>query len=257
MTDVPCARPLSIDVFTIFPELVEGFFATALLGKARARGLLELHARDLRSETTDVHHSVDDAPYGGGAGMVMMPGPLYAAVEAVDPPRPLFALGPRGRVFDQTMAAELASGDGFSLLCGRYEGIDQRVLDDLVDDEISIGDVVLAGGEAAAFVITEAVGRLVPGVMGNAASAGEESFTTGLLEHAHYTRPAVFRDRAVPEVLLSGDHARIARWRRADALARTLVGRPDLIDARGGLSPEEQALIAEFGLDRGASGDVV
>lgn len=239
------APPLRIDVFTIFPELVETFFATALLGKAQHRGLLDLRAHDLRAQTTDVHHSVDDAPYGGGAGMVMMAEPLFAAVEAVDPPRPLFALGPRGRRFDQKLAQELAETAGFSLLCGRYEGIDQRVLDHLVDEEISVGDVVLAGGEAAAFVITEAVGRLVPGVMGNATSAGEESFATGLLEHGHYTRPARFRDWEVPAVLRSGDHARIEKWRRADALRRTMAARPDLIDARGGLSAAEQALLDE------------
>ncbi len=238
--------PLRIDVFTIFPDLIDTFVDEALLGKARRRGLLDLRAQDLRACTTDPHRTVDDAPFGGGAGMVLMPEPVFAAVEAADPPRPLFALGPGGKRFDQGLAQELAEGDGFSLLCGRYEGIDQRVLDHLVDGELSIGDVVIAGGEAAALVIIEAVGRLVPGVMGNDASAQHESFADGLLEYPQYTRPATFRDWDVPAVLRSGDHARVDRWRRAAALRRTIADRPDLIEARGGLSSADQALLDEF-----------
>jgi tRNA (guanine37-N1)-methyltransferase len=238
-----------IDVFTIFPAMVEGFADQSLLGRARVSGALDVRVHDLRSCATDPHRSVDDAPFGGGAGMVLMPEPLFAAVEAVDPPRPLLYLGPAGRRLDQAVAAELAAGAGFSLLCGRYEGVDERVREHLCDGELSVGDVVLAGGEVAAMVVLEAVGRLVPGVMGNDASAEDESFGDGLLEYPHYTRPAEFRGWAVPEVLRSGDHGRIARWRRAQALRRTLDRRPDLIAARGGLTDADRELLAEFELE--------
>jgi tRNA (guanine37-N1)-methyltransferase len=238
---------LRIDVFTIFPELVEGFAGQSLLGRACERGLLEVNARDLRSTTTDPHRSVDDAPFGGGAGMVLMPEPLVGAIEAVDPPRPLYVLGPSGRRFDQAMARELAEGEGFSLLCGRYEGIDQRVIDHWCDGELSIGDYVLAGGEVAAMVVLEAVGRLVPGVMGNDTSAEEESFSHGLLEYPQYTRPADFRGHEVPEVLRSGDHGRVARWRHAQSLVRTAVHRPDLLAARP-LTHEDEVILSEFHL---------
>jgi tRNA (guanine37-N1)-methyltransferase len=236
---------MRIDVFTIFPAMVEHFAGLSLLGRAVEAGVLEVRVHDLRSATTDPHRSVDDAPFGGGAGMVLMAEPLFNAVEAVEPPRPLYLLGPGGRRFDQTMAAELAAGAGFSLLCGRYEGVDDRVRQHLVDGELSIGDYVLAGGEVAAMVVLEAVGRLVPGVMGNQASAGDESFTDGLLEYPQYTRPADFRGWTVPDVLRSGDHGRIARWRRAQALRRTLGERPDLIEERGGLTPEERGLVGD------------
>jgi tRNA (guanine37-N1)-methyltransferase len=242
---------MRIEVFTIFPDLVERWVSASLLGKARETGLLDLRVHDLRSAATDPHRSVDDAPFGGGAGMVLGPEPLFGAVEAIQPLRPLYLLGPGGRPFTQGVADELAGGAGFSLLCGRYEGVDQRVADHLVDDELSLGDFVLAGGEAAAVCVIEAVARLVPGVMGNDASPVEESFAAGLLEYPQYTRPAVFRGWAVPDVLRSGDHGRVARWRRAQALARTLVHRPDLIAARGGLTTEDKALLAEFGLDAG------
>jgi tRNA (guanine37-N1)-methyltransferase len=237
-----------VDVFTIFPDLVAHFAGASLLGRAVAGGVLDVRVHDLRSAATDPHRSVDDAPFGGGAGMVLMPEPLFAAVEAAQPARPLYLLGPGGRRLDQALARELAAGNGFSLLCGRYEGVDERVRAHLVDGELSVGDYVLSGGEVAAMVVLEAVGRLVPGVMGNAASAGEESFGQGLLEYPHYTRPARFRDWEVPEVLRSGDHGRIARWRRAMALARTLRDRPDLVDARGGLTAEERALLESFHL---------
>jgi tRNA (guanine37-N1)-methyltransferase len=235
-----------IDVFTIFPDMVEGFAAQSLLGKARERSLVDVRVHDLRAHTQDPHRSVDDSPFGGGAGMVLMPEPLFATVEAVDPPRPLLLLGPGGRTLDQAYARELATGGGFSLLCGRYEGVDERVREHLVDSEISIGDYVLSGGEVGSMVILEAVTRLVPGVMGNAASADEESFSDGLLEYPHYTRPADFRGWEVPEVLRSGDHGKVARWRRAKALARTLQDRPDLIEARGGLTAEDERVLAEF-----------
>jgi tRNA (guanine37-N1)-methyltransferase len=211
--------------------------------------LLDLRVHDLRSGAGDPHRSVDDSPFGGGAGMVLMPEPAFEVVERVAPARPLLLLGPAGRRFDQQVARSLVQRGAFSLLCGRYEGVDQRVADHLVDGELSVGDFVLAGGELAALAVVEAVARLVPGVMGNDASAREESFGDGLLEYPQYTRPAVFRDWPVPEVLRSGDHGRIARWRRAQALARTRDRRPDLLAARGGLSDEEQALLAEWGLE--------
>lgn len=241
---------MRIDVFTIFPELVDSFTSASLLGRARRRGLVDIHARDLRSGTTDVHRTIDAAPFGGGAGMVLMPEPVVNAIEAVDPPRPLFHLGPAGRRFDQRLAEELAEQSGFSLLCSRYEGIDARVVDHHCDGEISLGDFVLNGGEIAALAILEAVIRLVPGVMGNEQSARDESFADGLLEHPHYTRPAEFRGHAVPEVLRSGDHARIGRWRRARALERTIRLRPDLIEARGGLDETDRQLLGEFDLHR-------
>jgi tRNA (guanine37-N1)-methyltransferase len=237
-----------IDVFTIFPSMVEGFAAQSLLGKARQSGVLDVRVHDLRSGTTDPHRSVDDAPFGGGAGMVLMAEPVFTVVEREQPPRPLLYLSPAGRRLDQAWARELASSDGFSLLCGRYEGVDERVREHLVDGELSIGDYVLGGGEAAAMVVLEAVGRLVPGVMGNDASADDESFADGLLEYPHYTRPAELRGWEVPEVLRSGDHGRIARWRRAQAIARTRDLRPDLIEGRGGLTDEERGLLAEFDL---------
>jgi tRNA (guanine37-N1)-methyltransferase len=243
------AARLRIDVFTIFPEVVEGYCAASILGRARRDGLLDLRVRDLRSEASDPHRSVDDAPFGGGAGMVLAPGPVFAAVERGDPPRPLFLLSPSGERFDQDRAARLAGlASGFSLLCGRYEGVDDRISAHLVDGEISVGDFVLAGGELAALVVIEAVTRLVPGVLGNDASSGDESFSDGLLEYPQFTRPADFRGWRVPEVLLSGHHGQVERWRRAQSLRRTLDRRPDLIEARGGLSAAEEKLLEEFGL---------
>jgi len=235
---------MRIDVFTIFPDYLAGPLDVSLLGRARDAGLLDVRVHDPRAFTTDVHHAVDDAPFGGGAGMVMMPEPLFAAVESVQPARPLLLLSASGPRFDQARARELAAGDGFSLLCGRYEGVDQRVADHCCDGELSVGDYVLAGGEAAALVVIEAVTRLVPGVMGNEASSAEESFSESLVEYPQYTRPARFRDWDVPEVLRSGDHARVARWRRAQSLARTRARRPDLVS--GPLSPEEEQLLGEF-----------
>lgn len=238
---------MRIDVFTLFPNLVEEFASVSLLGKARDTGLVDLRTHDPRDQATDVHRTVDDAPFGGGAGMLLRPEPLFAAVEAADPPRPLFLLGPGGRRFEQRLAEELAAGEGFSLLCGRYEGVDHRVRDHLVDDELSVGDVVLSGGEVAACLVIEAVTRLIPGAMGNAASPVTESFgARGLLEEPQFTRPAEFRGWSVPDVLRSGDHGRIERWRHAQALHRTIARRPDLIEARGGLTPLETRLLEEF-----------
>lgn len=238
---------MRVDVFTIFPNLVDSFCRESLLGKSRDTGLLDLRCHDLREHTSDVHRTVDDSPYGGGAGMVMRVEPIFASVEAAMPPRPLLLLSPGGRRFDQRFATELASGDGFSLLCGRYEGVDHRVVEHLIDGEISVGDVVLSGGEVAACLVIEAVTRLLPGAMGNDQSPVTESFGEhGLLEEPHYTRPADFRGWGVPEVLKSGDHARIARWRLAQALHRTIAARPDLIEARGGLSEQDLRLLEEF-----------
>jgi len=238
-----------IEILTLFPDMVEGYLGHSLIGKARRQGVLDVRVHDLRSAASDPHRSVDDAPFGGGPGMVLAPEPVFAAVEAVAPLRPLILLSPAGRRLDQgevRRLAGLASG-GFSLLCGRYEGVDQRIADHLVDDELSVGDYVLAGGEVAALVVTEAVARLVPGVMGNEESAGQESFAEGTLEYPQYTRPAEFRGWGVPEVLRSGDHGRVERWRRAQALILTLRRRPDLIAARGGLSPDEVRLLADHG----------
>lgn len=238
---------MRIDVFTLFPDIVDAFAGHSLLGKARTTGLVDLRLHDPREFTTDVHRTVDDAPFGGGAGMLMKPEPLFDAVDAVQPPRPLYLLGPGGRRFDQGFAAELLARSGFSLICGRYEGVDHRVAEHLVDGEISIGDIVLNGGEVAACMIIEAVTRLLPGAMGNAVSPVTESFgTLGLLEEPQYTRPADFRGWEVPAILRSGDHERVARWRLAQALRRTIERRPDLIEARGGISDEERTLLEEF-----------
>lgn len=239
-------------MFTIFPGVVEHYGASSILGRARDAGLLDLRVHDLREGATDAHRSVDDAPFGGGAGMVLTPEPVFASVEAVAEaeglPRPLILLSPSGRRFDQGVAVDLAGRTGgFSLLCGRYEGVDQRVADHLADDELSVGDFVLAGGELGALVVVESVTRLMPGVLGNDRSAADESFTAGLLEYPQFTRPASFRGWEVPDVLRSGDHGRIDRWRRARALVRTLVRRPDLIATRGGLTEAEVALLAEEG----------
>jgi len=238
-----------VDVFTLFPELITGYTSQSILGRASGAGLLDVRPHDIRAETTDVHRTVDDSPFGGGAGMVMKPEPIVASVRAADPPRPLFYLAPTGRRFDQAFAAELAELDGFSLLCGRYEGVDERVRDEVIDGEISIGDYVLAGGELAALVVIEAVARLQPGVLGNSTSAEDESFSAGLLEYPHYTRPAEFEGLEVPAVLRSGDHGAVEKWRFAQSLARTLRDRPDLIDARGGLSEDERKLMQRFDLD--------
>jgi tRNA (guanine37-N1)-methyltransferase len=244
---------MRIDVFTLFPEVIDHYADASILGRARLRGQLDLRTHDVRDAAQDSHRSVDDAPFGGGAGMVLAPQPVFQAVEEVAAgpdglPRPLLLLSPSGRRFDQQVARELSVlADGFSLLCGRYEGVDQRVTDHLVDGEISVGDFVLAGGELAALVVVEAVVRLLPGVLGNDQSASDESFSAGLLEYPQFTRPAEYRGWEVPDVLRSGDHGRVDQWRRAQALIRTLRLRPDLMAARGGLSDEEVRLLVEHG----------
>jgi tRNA (guanine37-N1)-methyltransferase len=233
-----------IDVFTLFPALVNDFCSVSLLGRAREAHMVEVNCHNIRDYATDVHRTVDDTPFGGSAGMLMRPEPIFEAVEHVQPARPLFLLGPGGQKFDQSLADALAKLPGFSLLCGRYEGVDHRVRENLVDAEISVGDVVLAGGEVAACLVIEAVTRLLPGVMGNAQSPVTESFgSAGLLEEPQYTRPSEYRGWEVPAVLRSGDHGKIERWRRAQALLRTISTRPDMIVARGGLTSEEKVLL--------------
>ena len=219
----------------------------SILGRSIETGIIGVEVHDLRLATSDKHRTVDDTTFGGGAGMVLMPEPVFKAVEEVKPQRPLILLGPSGRKFDQTVANELADLEGFSLLCGRYEGVDERIRTELCDDEISVGDFVLAGGELAALAVIETVARLKPGVLGNETSTKEESFSDGLLEYPQFTRPSNFRGFEVPAILLSGDHGEIERWRKAASLAKTLSLRPDLIELRGGLSEEEEELLKEFG----------
>jgi len=224
-----------IDVLTIFPAWFEGPLSVSLLGRARADGLVDVAVHDLRRHTTDHARSVDDLPFGGGAGMVMAPAPFFAAAEALygdlaDRPRTIL-LTPRGRPLRQDLVRELAEEPALLVLCGRYEGVDERVAEGLATDEVSIGDYILAGGEVAACVLIEAVTRLVPGVMGNPDSGAEESFADGLLEYPQFTRPAEFRGMAVPEVLRGGHHGEVARWRHEQALARTRAVRPDLYQA--------------------------
>ncbi|MEZ5322984.1 MAG: tRNA (guanosine(37)-N1)-methyltransferase TrmD [Microthrixaceae bacterium] len=234
---------MHIDVITVFPDMIDRFCGHSLLGRAQRRDLLRIRALDPRNYAPDAHRTVDGPPFGGGAGMVMMPGPIFDLVEAEEVSRPVLLMAPSGRRFDQATAVELASTDGFSIICGRYEGVDDRVRTELCDGVLSLGDFVLAGGEVAALAVIEAVARLVPGVMGNAESAKEESFADGLLEYPQFTRPADFRGWLVPEVLRGGDHAAVDRWRRAQALRRTLRERPDLMVARGGLSDHERELL--------------
>ena len=249
-SDEPSIR---ISLLSIFPSVLSHYLEESVLGRAQQHGLIEIACLDLRDGADDARRSVDDAPFGGGAGMVLAPEPVFNAVDRLSPPRPIFLMSASGRRFDQRLAKELASSGGFSLLCGRYEGVDQRVVDELCEDEISIGDYVLSGGELAALVVCEAVCRLIPGVLGNEASYVEESFTDGLLEYPQYTRPAEFHHMNVPEVLRSGDHGKVAAWRKAASLARTMARRPDLITARGGLSNAEVQLLLQHGYPLSAS----
>jgi tRNA (guanine37-N1)-methyltransferase len=215
-------------ILTLFPNMFPGPLGESLAGRAATRGLWSLDAKDIRAHTTDRHRSVDDTPFGGGAGMVMRPDVISAALAGAQDGRPTFYLSPRGRKFTQADAEALAASPGIILLCGRYEGIDQRAIEASGAAEISIGDYVLSGGELAAMVVLDTIVRLLPGVMGAAKSADEESFSAGLLEYPQYTRPAEWNGRAVPEVLLSGNHAAIAAWRRAEAERITRERRPDL-----------------------------
>jgi tRNA (guanine37-N1)-methyltransferase len=247
---------LEFEVFTLFPEVFEPYLQSSILQRARQRGVIEVRLHNIRDWTTDRHHITDDEPYGGGGGMVMKPEPIFAAVEEVlgAPPRcPLILLSPQGRVFNQAMAAELAlpglprpgQPRRLGLLCGRYEGIDERVREHLVTDEISIGDYVITGGELAALIVIDAVTRFIPGVLGDPDGALDDSHASGLLEYPHYTRPPEFRGWRVPEVLLSGDHGRIARWRRKQSLLRTWRRRPDLLD-RAPLSEQDRKFLQKL-----------
>ncbi len=225
---------MKFDIITIFPELFEPVLECGILRRARERRLVEITIVDLRGFATDKHRSVDDRPYGGGEGMVFMPGPLFDAVEscrgrAHEAGTQVVLLSPQGKLWTQDQALEFSTIPHAILICGRYEGIDQRVIDRLVDRQISIGDFVLAGGEIPAMVILDSVVRLLPGALGNRESALNESFCTGLLDYPQYTRPAEFRGMSVPEVLLSGDHARIDRWRKEQALLKTRECRPDMV----------------------------
>lgn len=220
---------MRFEVLTIFPDMFPGALAQGVTGRALAAGRIGLAVHDLRDYTHDRHRQVDDVPYGGGAGMVLKPEPIFEAVRARQGRGPVILLSPQGEVFTQQVAAELASHDDVYLICGRYEGVDERVAEFLVDRELSLGDFVLTGGEIAAMVVIDAVSRLTPGVLGAEASPLDESFADGMLEYPHYTRPPLFEGHPVPEVLLSGHHAQIDQWRREQARQRTLRRRPDLM----------------------------
>lgn len=240
---------MHIDVVTLFPEMVATIADYGVVGRAQRNGLVTLGLENPRDHTSDVHRTVDDRPYGGGPGMVMKYEPLTGAVAAAraraPQGSPVVYLSPQGRVFDQAAAKRYAALPGVILLAGRYEGIDERFIECCVDEELSLGDFVLSGGEIAAMAVIDAVVRLLPGVLGDDESAAQDSFMEGLLDCPHYTRPEVIEGRDVPEVLLSGDHAAIARWRMKQALGRTLERRPDLIDKLG-LNEEQQALLDEY-----------
>jgi tRNA (guanine37-N1)-methyltransferase len=243
-------KGVQIDILTLFPEMFRGPFSESILERAVERGLVRVNIHNIRDFTHDRHHTTDDYAYGGGAGMVLKPEPIFEAVDKIRESGaadgggelPVILLTPQGRLFGQEVARELAGRRRLVLICGRYEGVDERVREHLASDEISIGDYVLSGGELAAMVVVEAVVRLLPGVLGSEESARDDSHAAGLLEYPQYTRPEVYRGWAVPEVLLSGNHAQIARWRREQAILRTLKRRPELLD-RAELSPEDRQLI--------------
>ncbi|WP_307403435.1 tRNA (guanosine(37)-N1)-methyltransferase TrmD [Desulfofundulus luciae] len=235
-----------VDILTLFPEMFAGPFDASIIKRAREKGLVEINLINIRDFSWNKHRTVDDTPYGGGVGMVMAAGPLFEAMDWIrtrrgDPGR-IILLCPAGRLFNQEVAAELAREKHLVLICGHYEGIDERVAEHLVTDEISIGDYVLTGGELPAMVVVDAVCRLIPGVLGESASAQEESFADGLLEYPHYTRPREYRGYRVPEVLLSGHHEKIRLWRRRQSLLRTLASRPDLL-ARASLTEEDRKIL--------------
>jgi tRNA (guanine37-N1)-methyltransferase len=225
---------MRIDVLTLFPEVCDAFFSASIIKRAREAGRVNIACTNIRDFAEDRHHSVDDRPFGGGPGMVMMCGPVFSAVEYVEAQRPgpstRVLLTPQGQRFDQAMAKELTGQDHLVLICGHYEGFDERIRLGLRPREISIGDYVLSGGEAAAMVVADAVVRLLPGALGDEGSAAEDSFSAGLLEYPQYTRPQVFRGMAVPDILVSGDHGKVEQWRREQALERTRQRRPDLLN---------------------------
>lgn len=239
---------MRFDVFSVLPEVMQAYLESSILGKAQESGRLSVGVHNLRDYTTDRHRTTDDEPYGGGGGMVMKPEPVFAAVESVLGDQmgetPIILLTPQGRVFSQSIARQLALQDRIALLCGRYEGVDERIREHLATDEISVGDYVITGGELPAMIVIDAVSRLVPGVLGNEHASEKDSHAQGLLEHPHYTRPPEFRGWEVPPILRSGDHARIDRWRKKQSLLRTQLRRPDLLEERS-LSAEEKLLLKE------------
>jgi tRNA (guanine37-N1)-methyltransferase len=242
---------MRFDVFTLFPEVFGAYLDASILQRARQNGLVDVHLHNIRDWTSDKHHVCDDLPYGGGGGMVMKPEPLFTAVEGVlgaPPACPVVLLTPQGRPFTQKVAQELVQHPRLALLCGRYEGVDERVRQYLVTDQISIGDYVLSGGELPALAVIDAVSRLIPGVLGDPDGAWDDSHATGLLEYPHYTRPPEFRGWGVPEILLSGDHGKIARWRREQSLLRTWLRRPDLLE-KADLSPKDRQFLAGLGME--------
>lgn len=236
---------MKINVFTLFPEVFQPYLDTSIIRRAIQNQLVKVYLNNIRDWTVDRHHITDDLPYGGGGGMVMKPEPIFTAVERIlgdDYKYPIVLLTPQGRLFDQSVAFELSSQRELALICGRYEGIDERVRQHLVTDELSIGDYVLSGGELPAMVVIDSIVRLLPGAIGDPKGAQDDSHSSGLLEYPHYTRPAEFRGWEVPEVLASGDHARIERWRREQALLRTYQRRPDLLE-KADLSEEDQKFL--------------
>ena len=236
---------MHIDILTLFPQMFDGLFGTGIFKRAIDHKLVGVNIHNIRDYTHDKHHIVDDYPYGGGAGMVLKPEPIFEAVESISPESgevPVILLTPQGRLFCQQIALELSKHSRLILICGRYEGVDERVRSHLATDEISIGDYVLSGGELAAMVVVEAVVRLIPGVLGSEASPLDDSHVAGFLEYPQYTRPAVYRGWSVPEVLLSGNHAQISGWRHEQAILRTLERRPELLD-KASLSDEERQLV--------------
>jgi tRNA (guanine37-N1)-methyltransferase len=240
---------MRFDIFTLFPEMFSGVLNESILKRAQEARLIEIALHDIRDYTTDKHHVTDDYTYAGGGGMVMKPEPVFAAVEAVlgsPPSAPVILLSPQGRVFHQRIARELAQHERVGLICGHYEGVDERVRQHLATDEISIGDYVLTGGEIPAMVIVDAVARLIPGVLGHPSAAAQDSHATGLLEGPHYTRPAEFRGWKVPDILLSGNHAQIAVWRRRESLRRTFERRPDLLK-EAELTEADRAFLQSLG----------
>jgi len=237
---------MHFDIFTLFPDMFQGPFAESMLKRAQERGLLSIALHNIRDATSDKHHVVDDYPYGGGVGMVMKPEPIFTAVEAVYQGGPIILLSPQGRLFNQQIARTLAQESRVTLLCGHYEGVDERVCRHLATDELSIGDYVLTGGELAAMVVVDAVSRLIPGVLGADASIQEESHSENLLEYPQYTRPPEFRGWRVPDILFSGHHAQIARWRRKESLRRTRERRPDLFAKLDVSSKLDQKLLKEL-----------
>ena len=236
---------MHFDIFTLFPAMFQGPFSESILKRAQERHLLSIALHDIRAATTDKHHVVDDYPYGGGAGMVMKPDPIFSAIEAVHQGGPILLLTPQGRLFNQNIARELAQEPRITLLCGHYEGIDERVNQHLVTDEISIGDYVLTGGEIGAMIIVDAVSRLLPGVL-TEGSTDDESHSNNLLEYPQYTRPPEFRGWRVPDVLLSGNHAQIARWRRKESLRKTRARRPDLFAKVDVSGKEDRKIMREL-----------